>query len=311
MGEGTEIPELISTELWQVIRGVDVILVCLPTLAYTDIAKSLIMIGANDIPVILNPGHTGGALEFSEVYKRAGIIPPPIAEFSTLTYIARKPEPDIVSTTGKARHVWLASLPGGDTAAEAAMIIYPFAEKASDVLATDLANVNMVLHAPGCILGAAWIESTGGDFTFYVEGLPDGVGQVIAALDDERLVVAKAFGHNLPNLFEEMQSIGSIEQTANPVDGLSIAIRSGDANSRIKAPDSLNHRYYKEDFWYGIKPFIAFAEIAGIEVPVAKSLMTIAENLVGDLISGEGRSANIMGISGINKENLLELVRGT
>ena len=29
-----------------------------------------------------------------------------------------------------------------------------------DVLACDLANVNMVLHAPGAVLGAAWVEAT-------------------------------------------------------------------------------------------------------------------------------------------------------
>ena len=48
-----------------------------------------------------------------------------------------------------------------------------------DVLACDLANVNMVLHVPGAVLGAAWVEATRGDFTFYVQGMTPGVARVM------------------------------------------------------------------------------------------------------------------------------------
>jgi len=174
----------------------------------------------------------------------------------------------------------------------------------------------MVLHPPGAMLGAAWVESSRGGFTFYVEGLPDGVGRIMTALDDERLAVARCYGHDLPDLFTEMQSIGTIESGADPSAGLAAAVRNGAANRHIKAPDSLSHRYYREDFWYGIKPFLAFAAIAGAPVPVAASLMKLAEILLGRQAisegrsaSFEGRSAEAMGIDGLGKDELLEWVR--
>ena len=83
-----------------------------------------------------------------------------------------------------------------------------------DVLACDLANVNMVLHAPGAVLAAAWVEATRGDFTFYVQGMTPGVARVMRALDDERRAVARAFGHDLPSLDAEMQAIGTVEQSS-------------------------------------------------------------------------------------------------
>ena len=43
------------------------------------------------------------------------------------------------------------------------------------MIACDLCNINMVVHPPGAILGAAWVEATGGDFTFYVQGMTPGV----------------------------------------------------------------------------------------------------------------------------------------
>ena len=307
-GEGMARPELMTTNLAEAVAGVDSILVCLPVSAHSHVAAALARLGAGTIPVILNPGHTGGALEFVAVFQRHQASPPPIAEFSTLTYVARKPQPDTVSITGAAQHVWVAAMPGGGSALASAKHLYPVAETAADVLATGLANVNMVLHPPGAILGAAWVESCKGDFTFYVQGLPDGVGRIMAALDAERLAVARAYGYGLPDLFAEMQSIGTIERAAARAAGLAAAIRGGEANSSIKAPDSLAHRYYREDFWYGIKPFLALAGIAGVDVPIARSLMHLAELLVGADMKGAGRSAAALGIDGMDKAALLNLV---
>lgn len=307
-GGGIAMPELITPNLTDTIDGADIILVCLPTLAHTHIAEALVQLGANTIPVVLNPGHTGGALEFVAVFRRHNISPPPTAEFSTLTYVARKPQPDTVWITGAAKHVWVAAMPGGEVALTGAKNLYPVAETAGSVIATGLANVNMVLHPPGAILGAAWVESCRGDFTFYVEGLPDGVGRIMETLDSERLAVARAYGHHLPDLFTEMQSIGTIESDSDSSAGLAAAVRGGEANSKIKAPDSLSHRYYREDFWYGIKPFLAFARIAGVDVPIAASLMSLAEILVGNSENSEGRSASVMGIEGLKKDELISLV---
>ena len=43
-------------------------------------------------------------------------------------------------------------------------------------------------------MNAGWIQHTGGDFLFYHEGFTDAVGRVTAAVDAERMAVAKALG---------------------------------------------------------------------------------------------------------------------
>ncbi len=310
LGEGFIKIPMISEDLAASVDGADLILVCLPTLAHGAAAKALIDINCAPIPVLLNPGHTGGAFEFAEVFAGRGLAIPSIAEFSTLTYVARKREPDCVFTSGRAKTVRLAALPGGAQAASLASELYACADPVPDVLATGLSNVNMVLHAPGALLGAAWIEATGGDFTFYVEGLTDGVARVMQHLDDERRRVGRAFGHDLPSLFHEMIAIGTIEASADPKAGLAAAIRAGEANKNISAPDGLTHRYYLEDFWYGLKPFLAFADIAGVETPVAHSLMTLCTHLLGQSAPKEGRSAGAMGIENMTKEKLMAKVKG-
>lgn len=299
----------ITDDLRAAVCDADLILVCLPTLAHAGVAAMLIEAGCAATPVLLNPGHTGGALEVGAVFDRAGIAVPPIAEFSTLTYVARKSTPHTVSTTGRAKKVALAALPGGGPARELAARLYDCAWPVPDVLATGLRNVNMVLHTPGALLGAAWIEATGGDFTFYVEGLSDGVARVMERLDDERRAVGRAFGHELASLFDEMSAIGTIEPGADRAAGLAAAIRGGTANQAIKAPGSLSHRYFLEDFWYGLKPFLALADIAGVRAETASALMVLCTALLGPLAPGEGRSAAAMGVAGLTRDQLVAMIR--
>jgi len=307
LGKGLARPTLITSDLSAAIDAADVIFVCLPTFAHGDLARGLARAGAR-APVVLNPGHTGGALEFRQAFRTLGAEPPPIAEFSTLTYVARKYEAGRVTITGKAKSVRLAALPDGDAAAEAACALFRSAKPMPDVLACDLANVNMVLHVPGAVLAAAWVEATRGDFTFYVEGMTPGVARAMRALDGERRAVARAFGHDLPSIAAEMQAIGTVEASVHDLDDLAAAIASGEANRRIKAPDSLAHRYYREDFGHGLLPFTVLAAIAGVEVPVAASFLRIAETLLGIDLAAHGRTAERMGIAGLDRNGLLELV---
>jgi opine dehydrogenase len=311
LGEGLAVPEAITADMAEAIAGSDVVLVCLPTLSHAAVAGALAAAGAHALPVVLNPGHTGGALEFAHAYARASGGPvPPVAEFHTLSYIARKYQPARVTVTGRAKFLRLGVLPGGEAAAAAARALYPVAQRVADVLDSSLANLNMVLHAPGAVLAAAWIEATGGDFTFYVQGMTPGVARVMKALDAERRDVAHAFGHTLPAVAAEMQRYGTVEPWVEDTDDLVGAIASGEANRRIRAPDSLGHRYYREDFGHGLLPFIELAGIAGVAVPTAQALYRLAGTLTGTDFAATGRTAAAMGIAGMDRAALLRRVRG-
>jgi opine dehydrogenase len=306
LGSGIARPNLITGDLREAAAGTDALVVCVPSFAHADIAAALAAAGVKTVPIVLNPGHTGGALEFRQASQARG-ADPPIAEFSTLTYVCRKYRRECVTITGLAKSVRLAALPGGDAALAAGQDLFACAKMMPDVIACDLANVNMVLHVPGAVLAAAWIEATRGDFTFYVAAMTAGVVRVMRALDDERRSVARAFGHELPSLIAEMQAIGTVPASAEGED-FAAAIAAGEANRQIKAPDSLGHRYYREDFGFGLLPFTLLASIAGVAVPTATSLLRIGETLVGADLTTHGRTAARMGIAGLDRAGLLKLV---
>jgi opine dehydrogenase len=317
LGAGLAVPAMMTADLRAAIRDAEVGVVALPTFAHGSIARDLAAAGwLSTLPVVLNPGHTGGALEFSRAWQTAAGGPrparpvPPVAELSTLTYVARQLAPGSVTVTGRARTVRVASLPGGGAAVAAARSLFPAATPVPDVIASGLSNVNLVLHPPGAILAAAWVEATGGDFTFYVQAMTPGVGRVLEALDAERLAVARAFGHELPNLIEEMRAIGTVEPQTPADTPFAEAIAAADANRLIRAPGSFDHRYYREDFGHCVLAFTEIARIAGVAVPVAGSLFTIAEHLLGGDLRDRGRTAQAMGIDGLTKAELERKVRG-
>src|SRR5262249_39743016 len=161
-------------------------LVCLPALAHEDLAGALARLDPA-LTLVLNPGHTGGALHFWRVFLVVCGSGPVLAGVSTLAYLPRKCAPGTVDLYRVAAPVPPAWLPRRDYPLSIARDLYPASVPERDVLAPDLANVNLVLHPPGAILGAAWVEATAGNYLFYAEGVTPGVARVIAGLDAERL----------------------------------------------------------------------------------------------------------------------------
>lgn len=306
LGEGFTPVATITPALGEALDGADVALVCLPSLAHDDVADALAAAGAT-LPVVLNPGHTGGALH---VAARMGGAAPPLAELSTLTYVARKPAGDAVRVTGVAGRVRAACLPGGEPALDWACELYPAARREADVLATGLANVNLVLHPPAAVLAAAWVEATAGAFLFYADATTPAVARVMAALDGERLAVARAYGHELEPLHEEMAAIGTADPAAAAAGDLRGAVARGEANASIHAPDSLDHRYYREDFGYGLLPLCVLAGVAGIDVPTARALLGLADVFVDGGVVAAGLGAERLGLDGLDREGVLARVRG-
>jgi opine dehydrogenase len=305
-GGMVELP-LMTTDLGEALLDAEVAVVCLPALAHQQVFDDLAAADAH-VPVVLNPGHTGGALHLRACFIRAQAAPPPVAELSTLTYVARTAPDGRVHTSGRADAVRGACLPGGAAALDWAMRLFPRVFAAPDVMATSLSNINLVLHPPGAVLSAAWVEATGGDFRFYVDAMTPAVVRVLVSLDDERRELARAFGHELPSLADEMAAVGTVDREAAARGDLMAAIRGGAANQAIRAPSSLEHRYYREDLPYALLPFTVLADIAGVSVVTASALLAVGCSAAG-LDPSRGLDRVGLGLIGRDLDGVLALVR--
>ncbi|WP_082753757.1 NAD/NADP octopine/nopaline dehydrogenase family protein [Mycobacterium sp. NAZ190054] len=301
---------VITTELAEAVDGAEVAVVCLPALAHRALADDLAGLGCR-VPLLLNPGHTLGAAHVASRFARLGIERPPIAELSTLTYVARCGDGPEVRITGTARRVRAATLGTDDTALTFATQLWPSCRPEPDVFATGLANVNAVLHPPAAVLAAAWVEATGGQFAYYAEATTPAVATVMTRLDEERLALATAFGHTLDPLVQEMLAIGTVDavpDSGTAEDQLRIAVSTGRANASIMAPASLEHRYYREDFAFAVVPMLELAAIAHIEMPVATALLHLVDCATHGAAKRDGLRLRDVGLEAGSTDELLDLV---
>ena len=102
LGTGLARPKLITSDLRAAIDATDVILVCLPTFAHGDVARALAQAEGGSRSCSIR-GTPAVRWSFAQAFCALGVEPPPIAEFSTLTYVARKYAPGCVTITGKRR----------------------------------------------------------------------------------------------------------------------------------------------------------------------------------------------------------------
>ncbi len=299
LGEGTADVPVITTDLSRALEGADLLMVCLPALALSGVANALADHLDGSRPLVLNPGATGGALAVRRTLRATGCETiPPIAETNTLTYIARKQSEDHVHVSALVDNVRCAALPptAREEAIEPFRELYPTLTPVSSPLHTALSNVNAVLHPPGIVLSAAWIEHTGGDFRFYYDAGTPAVASVMADLDEERLAIADALGLDVDPFPLMFADIGSTSQAAGESGSFHRMLKESEPNKSIMAPDSVDHRYFDEDIPFGLVPMAELGRWAGVETPVIDSLVTIAGSVNGTDYRETGWTLSDLGI---------------
>ncbi|WP_069805013.1 NAD/NADP octopine/nopaline dehydrogenase family protein [Thermogemmatispora onikobensis] len=283
-GEGLAPVACLTNDLAEALAGAELVMLCVPATAFADLARALapLLAQAGGPPLLLNPGNTGGSLVFRRLLIEAGCAdPPPIAETNTLTYICRKQGEGEVYISSLVQHVRLATLPASavETLWPLLSRLYPSLRPVEHVLVTALSNVNAVLHPPGMVLSAAWIEHSGGDFRYYYDAGTPAVAQVMADLDRERLAVAAAWGLALepfPKLFADL---GSTSPEAGASGSFLRMLRESAPNQFIKAPASLDSRYLHEDIPFGLVPMSELGRALGVATPVMDALVTLASSM--------------------------------
>ncbi|MCC6777108.1 MAG: NAD/NADP octopine/nopaline dehydrogenase family protein [Hyphomicrobiales bacterium] len=229
--------ELMTTEVAEAVSGADLIMLVVPSVAHAHYARALAPLLDGHQPIFINPGHTGGGLHFLQELRRAGYRGPVRScETVTLTYITRMEGPAVVNIYSYTKRLRFAGLPGKATAELYALLkpLYPEIVQASSVLETALSNLNAIFHPDGMIMNAGWIQHTGGNFLFYREGFTDAVGRVTAAVDAERLAVAKALDIPASPFIDVFFQAGLTSKAAYESGDISRACLESEPNKTIK-----------------------------------------------------------------------------
>ena len=258
--------------------------------------------------VIVCPSSCGGSVEFKNGadldLRDENII---VAETSTLPYAVRLLEPGRIRIYNKLMGgLMLAALPARNTerVLKAVGDVYPSMSAAKNILQTSLQNGNPVIHPPITLLNAALIERTQGDFQFYHEGVTPAVGRLVEAVDKERIAIGKALGVEVLSDPEIGVTQGYMTE-ANYDTGFTTA--PGFAG--VRAPGSLDYRYFNEDVGYGLVFLQDLARQVGVATPIISAVMTLVSRVMDrDYVGEARRTMASLGLSGLTAAELAKLV---
>lgn len=301
----------LTTSVADAVEGADLVMLIVPSVAHADYARALAPVLRPDLPVFLNPGHTGGGLHLVHELRRAGYRGEVrTAETVTLTYICRMVGPAAVAIYSYTRNLKLAALPGRHTDELFALLqpVYPELRRSSSVLETGMANINAVFHPPGMLLNAGWIEDTSGDFLFYREGITPAVGAVAEAVDAERMAVARALAIPTVPFLETFYQAGLTTAEGRASGSISQACRVSGPNEKVKSPSSLDSRYIHEDVGYGLVPMAALGRLGGVPTPTMDALITLASEVLGIPYAERGLTLERLGLARVAAGDLARFV---
>ena len=305
-GEGTV--TLATTDLKAAVEGAEIIMVALPANAHREVAERLADVVHDRQVLILNPGRTGGAIEVRNVFQKKGVTADvALAETQTFLYTSRHTGPTSAHIFDVKNEVLLAALPAYRTpeVLKAVRVAFPQFVPGDNVLKIGLDNVGAIFHPGVTILNAARIESTHGDFEYYLEGITPSVSSVLEAMDKERVAVAAALGIHAHTarewLYLAYDSAGR---------DLYQAVQATPGYKGITAPAHLNHRYLLEDVPMSLVPMASLGEMLGVPVPTIRAMIHLASLIEGRDFWKEGRTVDRLGIKGMSVKEIRLLAVG-
>ncbi|MCS7178973.1 MAG: NAD/NADP octopine/nopaline dehydrogenase family protein [Anaerolineae bacterium] len=296
----------VTSDMAEALAEADIVMVVVPSTAHADIARVAAPHLRDGQIIVLNPGRTGGALEFVKVLRDGDCTADvTVAEAETLIYASRSEGPAQARIFGIKEAVPVAALPATRTrrVLEALAPAYPQFIDGVSVLHTGLNNMGAIFHPALTLLNAGRIESTGGDFQFYIEGVTPSVARVLEVLDRERVTVAAALGIRARTALEWLK----MAYDASGAD-LYEAIHNQPGYYGIKAPPTLNHRYITEDVPASLVPIAALGEQYGVSVRAMESIIRLACIVHRTDYWRRGRTLERMGIEAMSVSELTRYV---
>lgn len=264
----------VTSDIGEALARADVVHVVVPSSAHAEIARISAPHLRDGQIVVLHPGRTLGAIEFDRVLCdhgcRADVT---VAEAATFIYASRSDGPAQARIFRIKEAVPLAALPATRTpqVLEALAPAYPQFIDGVNVLRTGLDNMGAIFHPALTLLNAGRIESTHGDYEFYIEGVTPSVARVLEVLDRERVTVAASLGIRAQTAQEWLKMAYAAEG-----EDLNEAIHNQPGYYGIKAPSTLNHRYIFEDVPMSLVPIAALGQQFGVSVRGMDAIIRLA-----------------------------------
>ena len=304
---GTAEPQLVSTDAQAVVEGADIVICTDPAFTQPVRAATIAPHLSDGQIVLLSPGSLGSYLVASTVRRLGNPADVTYVEPGTLPYLTRKTGPCEVQVSGLAVHLPFGVYPARrtDWAVNRLRTLFPGAHPVEDVMSVALLNVGPVLHSVVVLLNTGPIEHFAA-WDIHNEGTTPSVKRLILALDAERIAVRTALGYTEPHypLTDHYHPEGDREWMYGR-GGHTDLVKS----EKWRESLSFSHRYVREDVHETLALLASMGDLAGIDTPLADSVLRLVGAITGCDHLREGRTLATLGLADIPAEQLKLLLR--
>lgn len=292
----------ITCDIGEAISDVRLIMIVTPSFTHSMIAKACASFLKDGQIIVLNPGRTGGALEFLTTIRAQGCTKDIItAETQTLIYACRKVKKNAVEVYSVKKEVELGAFPSNRTQEVLDVLhpYYPQFKAAKNCLETSLSNIGALLHPAPVLLNIGRIENDKRGYRYYWDGITPSVAILIQEMDKERIAVAEAYGAYVSTAEQWLRQSYETEG-----DDLYQLLQHNNAYADIKAPSTIDVRYITEDVPMSLVPISELGHIANVPTPNIDAVITLTSSICRKNFRKEGRCAANLGIDGMNVQQI-------
>jgi len=295
--------DFITDNMKQAVNGTGLIFLVAPAFAHDAFMKELLPCIVPGQIVIVCTSYWAG-LRYGKSVRNAGAV---LAENGIFVYASRRVGPTEVFIDGEKSELLVSAYPKEDTdrVFEALRAIFPQSKKAQSVLETAFNNINPVLHPVIAVLNIGYIEQKQTDFAFYKVGVSKKVGQVMDAIDAERLAVAKELG--VDNVFSVSDWQQRLYQSEG--EGGYQVIKTNKYYNEIVWDFPFVLRYIEEDVPFGLVPLSSLGHAIGVPTPTIDAIVELGCKINGNDYWKMGLNAEKLGIAGMSADNVRKLIQ--
>jgi len=296
----------------EAVAGADLIMIAAPAIAHRVYATLLAPILRDGQIVCLNPGRTGGALEFAQVLTRfacrADII---LGETQTFIYAAEQRGPGQVEILKEKFRMRASALPAStnDQFMNALRGLYPQIEPAENVLETSINNVGGVVHPTAMLLNTHLIEEVAGgntDLRFYKNQIgPTVANLVMERMDDEKCNLGRALG------LREIWTVKEWYEQSYRVTGSDMwdAMQRNPYYEGFTAPPHiLNYNHLVDEIPNTLVPVSELGRALGVDTQMTDVIIDLGCAMTQIDFRKHGRTLSVLGLDGMTRDEVLHYV---
>jgi opine dehydrogenase len=297
---------MITDNLKEAIQEADLICPPIPAFTQPSVAESLLPYLEDGQVIFLSPGTFGSYLMYKYLRERGCKKDFAIGETGTLPYLTRKMSPQESRIVTRACHLPTGIFPAKKTkeTIEKIRAVFPSVHPIENALSGALMNAGPILHPPLVVLNTGPIQNPS-PYDIHNEGTTPGIRRTISLLDEERIAVRKALGFQ-PNHYplEDYYDETRPNEWMYPRIAKKLLMESRLWYEKI----DYQHRYVTEDIGCGLAFLVSVADYIGADVPIARSLLTLAGVVAGSNFMKTGRTLQSLGLSQLSVEKLRSIL---